>query len=254
MKTFFSKSAAAAICILSVVPSFCVAQAKPKILVNPPSGEFAWSVKFDYDQSFEKIAEEAKGDLAAKSLELSDLSRPKKASYVIKKLVSKRTVSMEGGTKLEAFQWENFEFQKSPAHEEVMMSDLKNYPSVDQLFRKTFPGVHWVTPELFVEVQKAYGQECAYFRDGTPAKPDAEKMDAVLDASKYEIREAWFSLQTGLPIAFKAGPLKGEFTFEKPPSGALSLPADVRESMKKMADYQNYLKSRAELGQQTTTP
>ncbi len=254
MKIHRANPAVTAICVLLAIPAFCEAQKVPKIQIVPPPGDAAWSVKYEYDNSQKSIVEGAKGELDAKSLELADLSRPLKASYVIKKLVSKRSVSMEDGAKLEAYQWENYEFQKSPAHKEVMMSDLKSYPSVEQLFRLAFPGVHWVKPEHFVEVQKAYGQECAYFRDGTPEKPDPGKVDAVLDASKYQIREAWFSLETGYPIAYKTGATKAEFSFQKPEAGSVSVPADVLESMKKMADYKNYLERRAKLGQGTTAP
>lgn len=220
-------------------------EAKPMIHVSPPPGEVAWSVSYTYGKTREAVVEGKSADLSAKSLELTDLARPQKSTYVIKKPVSMRTTTFEDGRKEEGYQYENHEFQMTSRGKEVMMVDLASYPSAEQLFTVKFPGVHWVTPKLFVKIEEAHGESCAYFREGASAKPDPEKMDEVLDASRFGVREAWFSIRTGLPVAFKSGDATGRFTFDAPASAKVDLPGEVRAKIGEFAAYAAYLKQRA---------
>lgn len=225
----------------------------PKILLTPPPGPAVWTIRYTYQKAVREIVSEKQDDLAAKSLELSDLTRPEKIRYIINNPVSSRIATIEGGTKEEAFYLGNYEFRVSPHDKQVLTTNLDSYPSADQLFRKRFPGVDWVKPKLFVRVEEAYGEPCTYFRDGNPEKqdPKSEKMDDIIDASKYEIREAWFSAKTGLPVAFKAGEILGTYSFEPAKDLQVQVPQPIREKMNQQAAYEAYLKKRASLGATT---
>lgn len=223
----------------------------PKIILAPPPGvQVAWTIGYTYQTSVQDIVSQNKEDLAAKSIELSDLTRPEKVRYIIKDPVSSRIVDIEGGAKEEAYYLGNFEFRVSSRDKQVLKHNLASYPSAEQLFRKRFPGVDWVTPRLFVKVEEAHGESCAYFLDGKPEKynPDSEKIDDVLDNSKYGIREAWFSLKTGLPVAFKNGNTLGKYTFEAAQNAQIKIPAAVRKKMHEHAAYEDYLQKRAAMG------
>ena len=222
----------------------------PKIILSPPPGQAVWTIRYTYQNSVREIVSEKKADLAAQSLELSDLTRPEKVRYTIKNPVSTRIVDIEGGAKEEAYYLGNFEFRISPRDKEVMTTNLASYPSADQLFRKRFPGVDWVNPKLFVKVEEAHGESCAYFLDGSPEKhnPNSEKMDDIIDYSNYGIREAWFSLATGLPVAFKAGETLGKYTFEPAQSAQVQIPVPIRNKMNEHAAYEDYLKKRDAMG------
>ena len=123
----------------------------------------------------------------------------------------------------------------------AMLVGLRDYVN-----RNRFPGVHWVTPKLYVRIEEAYGEPCAYFREA-PVKttPDPDKVDDVMDASKLQLREAWFSVKTGLPVAFKSGESTGRFSFEPAQSDPVIPPANVREKISEFARYEAYLKQRA---------
>lgn len=228
-------------------PSPAAAPATPKILLAPGGAATVWTVKFTYKKSLEAVAEEKKEDLASKSLELTDLVRPEKVRFVVQSPVSSRIVSIEGGAKEEAYYVGNFEFRLSPASKEVLSTNLDSYPTPDQLFRKRFPGVDWVKPSLFVRVEDAYGEPCAFFRNGNPEKvdPNKEKMDDVIDNSKYFVREAWFSMKTGLPVAYKHGDVEAKITFEPATGEKVQIPEKIRESIARQAKYEAYLKQRA---------
>lgn len=227
----------------------------PKILLAPLPDQAVWTIRYTYQKAVKEIVSEKKEDLAAESLELSDLTRPEKVRFTVKNPVSSRIVDIEGGTKEEAYYLGNFEFKISPRDKEVMKSNLASYPNADQLFRKRFPGVDWVKPQLFVKVEETHGEPCAYFRDGSPVKydPNSEQMDDVIDASKYEIREAWFSIRTGLPVAFKAGGNLGKYDFEPAQNAQVQIPAAIRAKMHEHAAYEAYLEKRAALGAASQT-
>jgi hypothetical protein len=218
----------------------------PKILLAPPPGPISWTIRYSYKKPIAELVEEKKEDLAAKSLEMTDLTRPEKSVFIISKPLSSRVVNLEGGTKEEAIYYGDFEFKMSPRGRGVLVSDLKSYPSIEQLFRTRFPGVDWVKPNLFVKVEEIYGESCAYFKDGNPEKfdPNSDKMDEILDASKYEIREAWFSVKTGLPVAFKSGGTEGKYQFESAENLKVSAPGPIREKINQHAKYMAYIKQR----------
>jgi hypothetical protein len=225
-----------------------VAPAAPKILLSPPADKVAWNIRYTYKKSREAVADEKKGDLASKALEPTDLARPEKIDYIIKAPVSSAITHYEGGPKEEAYYFGNFEFKKTLRQKAVLMSDLDSYPTVEQLFRKRFPGVHWVSPKHFVRVEVAHGEPCAYFKDVAAVRPkDTDKMDDLLDESKYGGREAWFSVATGLPVAFKTEDATGRYNFEAPPTTPVTIPPDVRESIARQAKYLAYLQQRAAL-------
>lgn len=219
----------------------------PRIQLSPPAGqELAWTVDYTYTRSRESLLEAKKEDLAAKALDPADLARPEQIRYLIKSPVSSAITKFEGGAKDEGYYFGNHEFRLTPRSKEVLLTDLASYPTVEQLFRKRFPGVHWVTPKLFVKIEDAHGESCAYFREApATTKPDPDKIDDVTDASKLQLREAWFSVKTGLPVAFKSGEATGRFTFEPVPSGPVVPPANVREKISEFAKYEAYLKQRS---------
>lgn len=192
------------------------------------------------------LLEDKKEDLAAKALDPADLARPEQIRYLIKSPVSSAITKFEGGAKDEGYYFGNHEFRLTPRPTEVLLTDLASYPTVEQLFRKRFPGVHWVTPKLFVKIEDAHGESCAYFREApVTTKPDPDKIDDVTDASKLQLREAWFSVKTGLPVAFKSGEATGRFTFEPVPGGPVIPPANVREKISEFAKYEAYQKQRS---------
>lgn len=231
----------------SLLTALGQAPSGPRIQLSPPAGqELAWTVDYSYTRSRESLLEDKKEDLAAKALDPADLARPEQIRYLIKSPVSSAITKFEGGAKDEGYYFGNHEFRLTPRSKEVLLTDLASYPTVEQLFRKRFPGVHWVTPKLFVKIEDAHGESCAYFREApATTKPDPDKIDDVTDASKLQLREAWFSVKTGLPVAFKSGEATGRFTFEPVPGGPVIPPANVREKISEFAKYEAYLKQRS---------
>ncbi len=231
----------------SVPTAVCQTPAGPRIQLSPPDGqELAWTVNYTYTKSRESLLEDKKEDLAKKALDPADLARPEQIRYLIKNPVSSAITRFEGGVKDEGYYFGNHEFRLTPRSKDVLVTDLDSYPTVEQLFRKRFPGVHWVTPKLFVKIEDAYGESCAYFREApVTTKPDPDKIDDVMDASKLQLREAWFSVKTGLPVAFKGGEATGRFVFEPVPADPVIPPANVREKISEFARYEAYLKQRA---------
>ncbi len=214
----------------------------PKVVVVPPPGPLAWTVHYSYKETRENGRKDGG---AEKAIDPAAGSREAAVRYVIAEPVSARITVMESGQKEEAFQSGNYEFLATARSKDVLLQDLASYPTVEQLFRKHIPGVHWVTPKLFVKVEAAQGQLCAYFRDVGREPANPEQLDAILDGSKQDVREAWFNVETGLPVAFKAGHTLGKFTFEAPPSSGVHVPAVVRAKMDEFAAYQTYLSQRA---------
>ncbi|MES2920278.1 MAG: hypothetical protein V4819_01950 [Verrucomicrobiota bacterium] len=247
MQTSHHPLATFLLALISVLPVQAQAPAGPKIMLAPPTGQVVWSIRYTYQKPVQEIAKEKKEDLAAKSLEMSDLTRPDKVRFVIRNPVSSRIVDVEGGAKEEAYYFGNFEFRIASKTKEILMTDLDSYPSADQLFRKRFPGVDWAKPKLFVRIEDAHGEPCAYFRDGNPAKldPKSEVMDDIMDSSKYQIREAWFSVKTGLPVAFKVGDTLAKYAFEAPQTAEVAIPPSVRDKINEYGRYQAYVKQRA---------
>jgi hypothetical protein len=230
-----------------VLTAVCQTPAGPRIQLAPQAGqELAWTVNYTYTKSRESLLEDKKEDLAKKALDPADLARPEQIRYLIKNPVSSAITRLEGGVKEEGYYFGNHEFRLTPRSKEVLVTDLASYPTVEQLFRNRFPGVHWVTPKLYVRIEEAYGEPCAYFCEA-PVKttPDPDKVDDVTDASKLQLREAWFSVKTGLPIAFKSGESTGRFAFEPAQSDPVIPPANVREKISEFARYEAYLKQRA---------
>lgn len=216
--------------------------ASPKIIVSPAADKVAWSVRFTYKKTPEAPKADSSADPAAMVLELSDRARPSRINYVIKAPVSTATTTYEDGSKETAYYFGNFEFKKNRREKQVYMHDLDSYPLPEQLFRKRFPGVHWVSPKLFVKVEVAYGEACAYFRDGAKTAPkQTDTMDIEADSSMYSDREAWFSMATGLPVAYKSYDATIQFTFEAPPTEPVVVPQDVKELINKQARYLAYL-------------
>jgi hypothetical protein len=226
------------------------ATATPKIVLAPPSGESAWTVTYKYELNREAYLNTHKADIEANLITTAALARPVKVSYVVKNPVSHRLVQFEGDLKEEGYQMMDTEFQIVPNQPGVYTVNLANYPTPEQLFRKKFPGVHWVKPKLFVGIVTAYGQQCAYFRSAPISKPNADTPDtnaekADFDKGEYTSREAWFNTQTGLPIAYKEGSTTCEYKFEAPPQGNISVPPEVRAAVAKMAAYDAYKKKQA---------
>ncbi len=218
----------------------------PRILLSPPAGEVKWTIDYSYERSRGSIIEEKQEDLASEAIELADLNRPEKIDFLIKDPISTMTTRYEEGARDEGYFFDDYEFRTSRRSAEVLVFDLNSYPQVEQLFRSRFPGVHWVTPDFFVKMEEAHGEPCAYFRDETPATPDPEVMDEILDSSKHDVREAWFSARSGLPVAFKSGETTGRFTFEPARAAEISVPSKIREKISEFARYQAYLEKRAQ--------
>lgn len=228
----------------------------PKHIIATPPGDIVWTIRYTYKDSKKKDDSEKIDKNTALSaseqtaLEAGGVSRPDKVRCIIRKPVSMKVADLVDGKKEDAFYYANFEFRIAGQKRQVYKSDLDQYPTIEQLFQKKLPGVDWVRPKHFVKVDDSQGEPCAYFRDGNPVKrdPDQQEVDAISDDSKYEIREAWFSLKTGLPVAFKAGETLAKYTFEPDAKPEIVIPADIKEAINKHARYEKYLKDRAALG------
>lgn len=244
MRVLFATGLIAAASLLTALGQ---APSGPRIQLAPLEGkELAWTVNYTYTKSRESLLEDKKEDLAKKALDPADLARPEQIRYLIKNPVSSAITRFEGGAKDEGYYFGNHEFRLTPRSKDVLVTDLASYPTVEQLFRKRFPGVHWVTPKLFVRIEDAYGESCAYFREApATTTPDPDKIDDITDASKLQLREAWFSVTTGLPVAFKSGEATARITFEPVPGDPVNPPANVREKISEFARYEAYLKQRS---------
>jgi len=227
------------------------APAGMKVILAPPAAA-AWTVTYSYAKSRENVLKDASADLAAGAIDPGDLDRPSKIRFAIRQPFAEMALTYEGGGGDRAYYHRNYEFKKSSRGEEILVSDLDSYPTVLQLFRTKLPGVHWVAPEHFVRIEDAHGERCALFSDDAESAPPPGQMDAVIDSSKYQDRQAWFSIETGLPVAFTSGDATGKFNFEPAPTDNIAIPAAIRAKMTEIIKYQTYLEQRK--AAETTNP
>lgn len=110
------------------------------------------------------------------------------------------------------------------------------YAPVEMRFTKSFPGIDWVEPKYFRERVNFRGSDCYYFVQD--ARTGEKKPRSEDDALSYDNRfaenkrEAWFSVTTGLPIAFQDGPLEGSYQHQATPTKAVTLPTAYQDAVK----------------------
>ncbi|NJM37989.1 MAG: hypothetical protein HC845_09120 [Akkermansiaceae bacterium] len=250
------------VCLIQIInTSSAEAQAAPatapKFLLSPPPGTVVWTIRYTYKDSAQQNENNNK-DGASADISLADgvMGRPNKTRFIIKHPVSSSVSDIANGKKQEAYYFGNNEFTVSPRDNKVVyMVDTRSYPSPEQLFRKHFPGVNWVNRKFFVRTEVAHGEPCYYFRNGNPEKrnPNPTEEDAFSDQSKYEIREAWFSIKTGLPVAYKAGENLGKYSFEPNENIEVTIPQIIREQMAKQVQYEDYEKKRAKMAERSSS-
>jgi hypothetical protein len=217
---------------------------KPKIIISPPPGQAVWTVKFSYTKTRESLVSENKEALEKDLIKASDMERIDKITYTIKKPVSCRVTDYDAGGKSEAYNYEDREFAKNRGEKGVDSQKISNLSDPQQHFVKKFPGVHWVKPKLFVKIENAYGESCALFKEEAASLTAEQLAKDDVSAEVHSGREAWFSMKTGLPVAFKEGDAIGKFTFGDPASASVTIPQDVRESISTYAKYQEFVKKR----------
>lgn len=216
----------------------------PKINISPPPGQAVWTVSFTYAKTRENLRSENKEALEAQAMKIEDLERIDKITYTIKAPVSSRITTFESGTKEEVFHYEGHEFFKPRNGKNVIKSDTSSYASAQELFMKKFPGVEWVKPKLFVKIETAFGESCAYFKEAERVLTAAQLATEDPNAVASSAREAWFSTTTGLPIAFKQDGATGKFNFGNPTSANVTVPQDIREAINKHAKFAEFMKKR----------
>jgi hypothetical protein len=230
---------------LSASPAaFSQKPASPKITVAPLPGQMVWTVNFTYEKTRESLVKEVNDAVESAPVSAVDLERPTQMTYTIKKPVSSRVTTYEGGGKDEAYQLEGYEFEKSRRNKDVIKHDLRDHPTPEQLFLKKFPGVHWVKPKLFVRIENAFGESCAYFHESASVLTAEQLQREDLNVTRNGEREAWFSMTTGMPVAFKEDGATGKFKFGAPSSAEVSIPKDIRVKLTEFVKHMNYLKLR----------
>lgn len=232
-------------CLCSFIPiGFAQETPKPKILTSPPPGQVVWTVSYTYTKTRENLRSENKDALEKAQVTESDLERFDKITYTIKKPVSSRITTYDGGGKSEAYLFEDSEFFKKRGAKEVDKQKVTSTSDPQQLYHTKFPGVEWVKPKLFVKILDAYGESCAFFREEAAVVTAEQLNKDDLSAQNHSVREAWFSMKTGLPVAYKEMDMTGKFKFADPATATVNIPQDVREKIAKYAKYMEFIKRR----------
>lgn len=106
---------------------------------------------------------------------------------------------------------------------------LDQYVGPEMRFSRRYPGIDWVRPSDYRGVVEFGGRKCHYY-SMAPNVPDPKVRAARADALAYDprlataTREAWFDLDTGLPVSFRDGDSKGSYRHYDAPAEALELP------------------------------
>lgn len=229
--------------LISAATVFSQDGPKPKIITSPPA-QAVWTVNFSYTKTKESLISENKDAIESNQVSASDLERIDKIVYTVKKPVSCRITHYDGGSKSEAFNYEEREFSKNKETQKIDTRKVDRLIDPQQLFVTKFPGVEWVKPKLFVKIENAYGESCAYFREDA-AKLTAQQIENDdVTAEVHDVREAWFSLKSGLPVAFREAETVGKFNFGDPATADVKIPQDVREAIGKYVKFQEWSKKR----------
>jgi hypothetical protein len=110
------------------------------------------------------------------------------------------------------------------------------YAPADMRFTRSFPGIDWVKPAMFKGKVDRDGGACLHFvqEAGTGEKAPLKKDDELAYDNRHaaQRREAWFDAATGLPVAFKDGPLEGSYRHDGPAKQPVKLPRPYLDAVK----------------------
>lgn len=235
-----------AIACLSI---FCSFNANAQnVILAPHKKPLSWTITYvrnKQEKNYEGESEKSLGNYSSIST-LQGLPADK-TKYIYKHPISLRTTYHENNDEKDYYYYEKIEISENKGQNSVYSTSLESsFVYEDQIFREKFPKVSWVTPEYYVGKVKAYDQECHYFKDGDPKKWIKGDNNYYTDMTTFFVREAWFSVQTGLPVAFKIGDEEGKYNFHNGEQAKVIVPARIKEEVNKYLRYKEYLRKRAE--------
>jgi hypothetical protein len=183
--------------------------------VPAPPANARWSIDFSRE---DKKRKEGPADAEVDSTEI----RRKEFTLTGDTALVKETFA--DGFSRELYQVGNLQLFHPRGSRHIIVLDITDQPTPDQLFRRVFPGLDWVAPQYFHGATEAFGKPCLYYKSTTQlASVEADDNPAQV------AREAWVSQETGLPVAFKWGGVTGKYTFLTPSTAKVELPEEFRK-------------------------
>lgn len=169
------------------------------VTIPKPSRSVHWRI--DYRYAGEKLASEGP-------------VRPLSSDYVIGENVARKETTYSGATRETIYIYlvKGYELKFDPGLKKILIWDIMaGEPEPEQLFYRDYPGFDWVSQANLQGTVDAFGEPCFHFVFTSPDGPS---------------REAWISVETGLPVAYHRANVQGRYSFLPPPSTPLALPAE----------------------------
>jgi hypothetical protein len=249
-KSVFLKSYIIVILSIFCSNSFSQELKAPKVIISPNKPIMAWTIKTKHTEGKKENGQEIdKPTQSDRELTGYDSSIPiVKIDYVLKNPVSQRTVHHIRNMKQDFYYFEDIELVQYNRQENANSVKLDKKSDSESLFREAFPGVSWVKPKHYKGVQVMGEQECYYFKDENPLKrPDIEEGDGE-DPLIYMAKEAWFSVATRMPVAFKLDEEENTYVFHNPENVKVIVPETIKKEISAYLVYKEYNRKRSEYG------
>jgi hypothetical protein len=209
--------------------------------VPTPGTEAHWTIRYTYPDTPPAGGAGAAEESSDPMLEL----RAQASDYVVTGNIARHELTLQNGTKQTIYIVEHYKLTFDAELKKVLITDLDRVDSElpEQLFQRQFPGLEWLKPEFYNGVVNAFGQQCLYFlyrppevvpESETPSDDVAKLSDQAAQRLSRSLRsqEAWISLDTGLPIAYRNNGIVGRYAFQAKPSSKVVLPSEYVAALK----------------------
>lgn len=209
------------------------AQTGPRIVLQPPASA-AYSVTLRQGKAAEKPKDD-NPEIAVDSGNGDDAKRTV-ISVEITGETARATTKAADGKTTEVFMFRELFLRFDESTKKVRPYKFDQYAPADMRFTRSFPGIDWVKPAMFKGKVDRNGKPCLHFvqEAGTGEKAPLNKDDQLAYDNRHaaQRREAWFDAATGLPIAFKDGPLEGSYRHDGPAKQQVKLPKPYLDAVK----------------------
>jgi hypothetical protein len=213
-----------------------------KISIKRTPGDFAkWTLTIKEgkkSRSEQKAEEEAAAEAEVAVEQTSDEDRVRKTEYEITGTTGRATTT-EGQTKkeiyLHRYKTNMLMLRYDEGLQRVRPYLFDQYAAPEMRFAITYPGIDWVEPKYYKGIVKKQGQNCHHFLQeaNTGSQEALNKDDELAYDPRFTVvtREAWFSVDTGLPVGFESGNTEGVFRHEKPSTKPIKLPKKYMDTV-----------------------
>jgi hypothetical protein len=195
----------------------------PPVKIQPPE-RVKWTIRYEsvkQDKAPEVTAEEA---LAEDGNSAADVVE---GQYEIHGKTGHAVLEKADGSKEEMYLFDGMVLFEDAALDRVRVHKIDQYSGDAMRFGQFFPGMNWVQVQYFKGLVEKDGVNCYWFRQ---EKGTGEKINRPTDPLVYDknqaltTREAWFAVDTLVPVAFRDGLVMGRYRFAAPPEKPLALP------------------------------